>query len=469
MRRSSRALARTQAKPRGGERPASSPTAGPRSHGSRAIGSNRRRSPHGDGTDRKIGHVVDEPQWATAGDGPDQVVPACRHFGTCGGCDLMHLDYAHQLRLKTSWLRTALRHIAGAEQAVSDFSADTLRRGCLHQRHKVHFVLRAEGRQPIQCGHYARDSRQFVPVDECPAHTELGNLVARTFARLAAEHGLAAEPAGPLRHIIVRVTGDGASAGVTVVVRRPEEALARVSRMLARELSAVRYFAVNLNTSDGPQIIGKRTQVLFHRQGVMEEIAGVRFLLSPGAFFQTNVSAAKELTATVLAVFEQYSRARVLDLYSGAGLFALPLAARGHKVVAVEGNPIAAADCVENARLNRIPHGQCRVVALTEQRALSLLDREGTAFDGVIVDPPRIGCPPGLLARILRRFTPETLVYVSCDPASLARDLRDVVGKLGTPYRVTSVKPIDMFPQTRHLECVCVLTRHTSEPTPYAS
>jgi 23S rRNA (uracil1939-C5)-methyltransferase len=184
-------------------------------------------------------------------------------------------------------------------------------------------------------------------------------------------------------------------------------------------------------------------------------VGGASFLISPTSFFQTNVRAAELLVREVVASVPP--GAVVLDLYAGAGLFALPLAMRGHTVVAIEENRAAVADGEASRGLSRIAEERCRFIATPVEVAL----RPGRhslphQVDVVVLDPPREGCRPTTIDRLLAHCEPSRIVYVSCDPVSLARDLLRLTA---SGYEIGSLQPVDMFPHTPHIETVVVLNR----------
>ena len=176
------------------------------------------------------------------------------------------------------------------------------------------------------------------------------------------------------------------------------------------------------------------------------------YLVSPTAFFQTNVGAATELVKLVLE--EIGSPRRVLDLYCGSGLFSLQIARAGAAVTAVEENRQAIADAEANVRLNRIPPGQIRFMAVRVEDALASVARD--SWDAVVLDPPRQGCPAVVLSAVFEQIRPARVVYVSCNPDALAAELPVI---LKTGYRVTRVQPLDMFPHTEHIETVMAFER----------
>jgi 23S rRNA (uracil1939-C5)-methyltransferase len=331
----------------------------------------------------------------------------------------------------------------------------------------VHFVFGngvGSGRRagPLMMGHYARGSRRIVPIDECPVHDDLGNRVAFGFFDTFARAGVAAavpatgpdrgdRASGSLRSIAVRVAHRTPEAMATLVVTDDRDTRLRAAtRRAMKSPGAPNGLHLNTHPRGDAYIFGRETRTLSGPARLREQVADTSFLISPTAFFQTNVYAAELLVQAVLDAVP--SGARVLDLYAGAGLFALPLARRGHAVVAVEENRVAIADGEASARLNRIAPSQCQFVARPVETALSSL----RAADVVVLDPPREGCASGVIETILGRLRPRRVVYISCNPTALATDLRTASA---FPYAVASIQPVDMFPHTAHVETVAVLNR----------
>ena len=195
-----------------------------------------------------------------------------------------------------------------------------------------------------------------------------------------------------------------------------------------------------------------------------EEALGPAFLVSPGSFFQTNVAAAATLVRLVAEALPGETGLRVLDLYSGGGLFALPLALRGHSVTAVEESRKSARDAELNRRQNGVSEDRLKLVCSSVEKALPYL--KAGAFDAVVLDPPREGCPPEVIREVFGRLKPARGILVSCDPEALARELPLAVA---AGYRVLRVQPVDMFPHTPHTESVTVLERSSLTPRPPSS
>ena len=316
-------------------------------------------------------------------------------------------------------------------------------------RNKVAFVF-----GPGVMGHYALGSQRIVPIEECPVHHERGNRIAFALRDRLLKARI---PPGVLRHIVIRTTDSGREASAMLVVTRNDKSLRTPVRGLLASPDRPDGFFINIHDKPGPFMVGDETIKIDGRSHVKEVIDGVSYLVSPTAFFQTNVGAAAALVRLVNETdFRDAEpegsapRIRVLDLYCGTGLFSLALAKQGAKVTAIEENRQAIKDAEANARLNRLPDGQVRFIAGRVEQGVK------GQFDAVVLDPPRQGCPPEVLAAVFERIKPARVAYVSCNPDALAKELP---GILRTGYRVTRVQAVDMFPHTDHIETVVAFQR----------
>lgn len=354
----------------------------------------------------------------------------CKHFGVCGGCTLPGVPYAEQLEGKRARLSSLLGMSVPALVPSPKESAF---------RSKVAFVFGGG-----VMGHYALRSQKVIRIEECPVHNERGNAIA-----FALRDRLMRIPDGILRHILIRTTDDGREASAMLVVRRNDKVLRAPVKKLLASADRPEGFFVNIHDKPGPYMVGDETIKIDGRSHVKEVVEGVSYLVSPTAFFQTNVGAATRLVRHV--VQEVGAARRVLDLYCGSGLFSLQLAKAGAMVTGIEENRQAVANAEGNMRLNRLPAERARFFAARVEDALERMSRD--PWDAVVLDPPRQGCPPRVLATIFGKMRPPRVVYVSCNPEALASEL-PVILKSG--YRVTRVQPVDMFPHTEHIETVIV-------------
>jgi 23S rRNA (uracil1939-C5)-methyltransferase len=386
--------------------------------------------------------------------------PICAHFGDCGGCETQHLDYAEQRRRKREYILGLLAPAAPAAAIVEDVvpmpvEPDGMPR---HFRHKAAFAFApgdARGGGLVM-GHFAAGSRRVVPVHECPVHSARANRIAFSLRDRLAQAGIRA--AGPrrdgvLRYLVVRTTHDDRQALAMLVVTRNDKALRAPLRAWLQSSERPESLFVSEHDRDDPFMVGDRVLRIDGPAHLRETRVGPTLLLSPGAFFQTNPDAAAalvaEVTAQVAAVGEGQ---RVLDLYAGSGLFALPLAMAGHSVTAVEENRQAVRDGHVNARANRVPDTR---LAFAGARVEDFVRRPPAGWpDVVVLDPPRQGCPAGVLERVFRDLAPRRVLYVSCNPEAFAHELPAM---LAAGYAPTRVLPVDMFPHTSHVELVATL------------
>lgn len=394
---------------------------------------------------------------------PHRVAPRCAHFGQraspgagpCGGCSWQHIAYPEQLRLKTRLVERLIRAALSPAPHVAQTLPSTPVDQPWGYRHTLHFVFGnkpgARGRALVM-GHYARASRRVVPVQECPVHDPRGNALAFGLVDRYARVRIAAAgtDAGVLRGIAIRAGCHTTDLMATVIVTSGADRRLRKATQESVADSAATAFHLNIHPRDDGFVFGGETRRLSGTERLRESIAGVSFLVSPTAFFQTNIPAAELLVGLVMRAVPE--GARVLDLYAGAGLFAVPLARAGHRVTAIEENREAVADGEATLRINRLDAARCRFIARRVEAAL----RTAPAADVVVLDPPRDGCAPGVIDDVFGRLRPRTGIYVSCNPDVLAADLATITGH---GYTIRSIQPVDMFPHTAHVETVAVLVR----------
>jgi 23S rRNA (uracil1939-C5)-methyltransferase len=386
---------------------------------------------------------------------PHRVAPRCQHFGPpdlCGGCTWQHIAYPEQLRLKTDLVRRLVASVGRTPPQVEDTIPATPLDDPWGYRHKVHFVFGTERRRgALLMGHFVRGTRRLFGARECPVHDQRGNEFAFTLRDECAGSGVLAAPDGALRHVAVRI---GANTGETmatlVVADTRDKRLRDATRRALDRPKAPDSFHLNIHDRDDGYIFGSETRHISGPRHLRERIADTTFLVSPTAFFQTNVHAAEMLVRLVLDALP--AGEPVLDLYAGAGLFALPLARRGDRVIAVEENRAATEDGAAALRLNRIAPERCRFVARRVEAALGSIGADDAVH--VVLDPPREGCDRAVVDEVFGRLRPARVAYVSCNPEALARDLALMVRR---GYGVERLQPVDMFPHTAHIETVAVL------------
>jgi 23S rRNA (uracil1939-C5)-methyltransferase len=392
---------------------------------------------------------------------PHRIAPRCSHFGppdVCGGCTWQHIAYPEQLRLKSRLVRelVAAEMREQTPKVLATLPATPLEHPWGY-RHKVHFVFANARKRRLIMGHYSRGTRDVFDACECPVHDPRGNAFAfRLHEQCAAAGVMAANPdfrSGTLRHVAMRAGANTPELMATLVVTNAgDKRLRNATKRALEGPDAPQSFHLNLHPRPDPYMFGRETRHVRGPQHLRERVAETTFLISPTAFFQTNVHAAEILVRLVLEGLPQGKP--VLDLYAGVGLFAQPIARRGDRVTAVEENRAATEDGIASLRLNRIPSNACRFIARRVEIALRSIEPSDAVH--AVLDPPREGCPSGVIDELFGRIRPERVAYVSCNPEALARDLALVAGH---GYHAAALQPVDMFPHTAHVETVAILAR----------
>jgi 23S rRNA (uracil1939-C5)-methyltransferase len=377
----------------------------------------------------------------------------------CGGCAWQHVAYPEQLRRKRVALEVALRRAMGddAPRVAPPIGVPLGEDGMPWRfRQKAAFVF-GRGPDGLVMGHFARGTNDVVPVEECPVHASRANRIAFALRDALAGAGIPAAGVGTdglARHVVVRTSRDEREAVAMLVATRDDPALRAPLRALLDGPDRPEGLVLNLHDRPGPYLLGRESRRVAGPGHVREDSLGPTFLVSPTAFFQTNVEAAATVVRLVTEALPGESGLRVLDLYSGGALFALPIALRGHTVTAVEESRKGTRDAELNRRQNGLSEGRLKLVCASVERALPHL--AAGEFDVVVLDPPREGCPPEVVREVFGRLRPARGVLVSCNPDALARELPLAVAE---GYRVLRVQPVDMFPHTPHVEAVAVLVR----------
>ena len=391
---------------------------------------------------------------------PRRTEPRCPHFGSCGGCLFQHIEYGTQLEIKERHLRRTLEE-AGIPDVVAAIRPVTASPDLYAYRNKMEFAFgEKHGALALGLREKVTASRQTyrrtLPVHECPI---FGPIVGRVFpvvVEFARANGLEGfEPAtrkGHLRHLVLR---EGKRTGelmvLLVTAEMPEIDLAALAALLAAAAPELRSFAHVTNRRGSDLIEFERTALVAGAPFIEEKLAGLAFRIYPPSFFQTNTAGAELLYRSIREEAPLTSDSRVLGLYCGSGAIELSLAGAVAKVTGVDSAPRNVANAVENALINRIENAA--FLPGTVEALLAEPLREPA--DVVVVDPPRVGLTSKALRRTIALGAPA-VVYVSCNPASLARDLHALID---AGYRVASLSPFDFFPHTPHLETLAVLMK----------
>ena len=381
---------------------------------------------------------------------PDRCAPDCPAYPQCGGCALRHVSYDAELRMKLDRVNEAYKRIGGL-----DLRAETILGAAETEgyRNKAIYAVTPD----LRPGFYRPRSHQVIPVERCRLQAEESDRAARAVCDFARAEGFPAYDEatgrGLLRHVFTRRARDGALQ-VTVVAAggfgAKTQALAEAVRAACPETVGV---ILNVNKTRGNTVLAGDFYTLWGADTLSDTLCGSRFELSPQSFYQVNPAQAERLYDRAVAYAAPEGRGLALDLYCGAGTITLALARGAERVVGAEIVP----EAVENARENALRNGvgNAEFLCADAGEAAAELLRRGERPDAVVVDPPRKGLSPAALEAVCA-LAPARVVYVSCNPATQARDLKRF-RELG--YAAREAVAVDMFPRTSHVETVCLLSK----------
>jgi 23S rRNA (uracil1939-C5)-methyltransferase len=390
---------------------------------------------------------------------PRRVEAPCAHYPACGGCRFQDLAYDAQLEAKAAQVADALRRIAGLPDAPLEPIVPAESQFGYRNKMEYSFTQLADG--PSLGLHRAGRWDEVLEVERCWLTTDLGNAIRNAVREWAREEGLRAydqaEGTGYLRHLVVREGRNTGQALVQLVTHRGERFETGYFVDVLRRFPEVR--SVHWAVNDTPaEVTNLPTTLLWGADAIEEELAGLRFRVRPNAFLQTNTAMAERLYALAREYAGLTGDQTVWDLYCGIGTIGLSMASDALTVWGIEVSEESVACALENADLNGITNAAF-FAGNVGQSVEELLERSG-APDVVVVDPPRAGLAGKALRRLGRIGAPR-LVYVSCNPTTLAGDLRQLRTEHG--YRLLRARPVDMFPHTPHVETVALLEREAGE------
>ncbi len=388
---------------------------------------------------------------------PDRAEDACDGcavFGRCGGCVWRHVTYEAECRYKYDWVRDTLHRVGGLTLEPLPLVAA---RDTAHYRNKAQYPV-APADEGVCIGFYSPRSHRIVPQRDCllqPAgYRAVLDAVADWMVRYAVPAYDENPHRGLVRHIYIRqgaVTGQMMVCLVCTSGKLPHTAeLTEAVREASPSLASL---VVNINPARTNVILGDNNFVLWGADSIEDELCGLRFRLSPHSFYQVNHAQTERLYALAADAAALTENDTLLDLYCGTGTIGLSMARRVAQVIGVEVVPAAVEDARRNAAANGIDNA--RFICADAADAAAQLALEGVRPDVVVLDPPRKGCDESLIDTVVT-MAPDRVVYVSCDPATLARDLARFATR---GYRTQWVQPVDMFPRTAHCETVALLRR----------
>ncbi|MCC8075998.1 MAG: 23S rRNA (uracil(1939)-C(5))-methyltransferase RlmD [Clostridiales bacterium] len=385
---------------------------------------------------------------------PARIEPDCPYYKLCGGCRTRHMTYEEELRFKRQRVDDALHRIGGLEVSVSAIHGA---KNPDRYRNKAVFPVSQDKKNGVQVGFYRERSHDVVDVGSCLLQSAQADKAGRIVRKWMHQHQVPAYDErtgdGLIRHVFVRTNRRGESLICVVVNGKAlpfEKELVKALRVGCPKAVGI---VLNTNTRQTNVILGPQYRTLWGQDFLEDRLCGLTFRLSIPSFFQVNRDQAEVLYNLALDCAALTGKETVVDLYCGTGTISLVMARKAGKVIGAEIVPAAIQNAKENAARNGFANAEFLCADAGE--AAQELARRGVRPDVVCVDPPRKGLDPAVIDAIAE-MSPQRVVYVSCDPATLARDLKALAER---GYCAQRVEAVDMFPRTGHVETVVQLSQ----------
>ena len=385
---------------------------------------------------------------------PARIESDCPYYGKCGGCDTRHMSYAQELDFKLGRVNDALKRIGKQSFTVKEIiGSDSIAR----YRNKGIFAVADVGGVPSS-GFFRERSHDLIPVEQCLIQNELTERTAKAVTDFMTAHGIPAyneqTGKGTVRHIFCREAVNSKDAVACIISARGfgglTNDLAAAVRNACPELTGI---VLNINKTVGNTVLSGDFYTLWGKAEICDTLCGLKFNIAPQAFYQINPPQAEKLYRKALEYASPAPDSLVFDLYCGAGTISLTLAGQAGKVIGAEIVPEAIENAKRNAQLNGIDNAE--FICADAGAAAADLAKRGLKPDVIVVDPPRKGMSEDAV-KAVSSMQPERIVYVSCDPSTLARDILRF-NEYG--YTLSDAAAVDMFPRTRHVESVVLLSR----------
>lgn len=394
---------------------------------------------------------------------PNRVKELCPVAKSCGGCQLQAMNYEEQLRFKTEKVLNNIRRIGGIEDFVME--PVIAMEEPFHYRNKAQFPVGRNKDGEIISGFYAARTHSIINIDDCmlglcpqgrDVNAEIMEIIKRFMKEMDIEPYDEKTKTGLVRHVLIRIGEKTGQIMVCIVINGRKLSHADILTDSLKDIPGMTDISLNINTNHDNVIMGDEIIRLYGPGYIEDDIGDIRFRISPLSFFQVNPKQTKKLYDKALEYAGLTGKETIWDLYCGIGSISLFLAGKAKKVIGVEIIPDAVRDAKENAKLNGIENAEFYAGAAEEVVPAYFDEHQGAPEckpDVIVVDPPRKGCDEKLLETMVL-MKPERIVYVSCDSASLARDLKWLHEN---GYQLKKVTPCDQFAQTVHVESVCLL------------
>ena len=381
-----------------------------------------------------------------------RVEPDCSTYNKCGGCNLRHIEYSKTLKIKKAIVQNCMNKALKREIEINDVIG---MENPLHYRNKLQYPLGLDEQNNPVMGVFSARTHNIIPTEKCFIQNEKCQEIAKDIFEFIKQNNVSVYDEktlkGTIRHIVIRIGIKTNEILVTLVVNDDKLKDKELVQYITKKHPEIKSIVKNFNTKNTNVILGDKTEVIYGTGYIYDILGEYKFKISPLSFYQVNPKQAEKLYNLGIEMAKVSKEDTVFDLYCGIGTISLFIAKYAKKVYGVEIVEQAIKDAKENAKINNIENVQF-IAGDTKIVLEDLIYKKGIIADIVIFDPPRKGLDNNSINNILK-IKPKKIVYISCNPATLIRDLA-LFEKL---YEVKTIIPVDMFPFTKHVECVAVL------------
>jgi 23S rRNA (uracil-5-)-methyltransferase RumA len=382
-----------------------------------------------------------------------RTTPPCKYYEDCGGCHLQHIDYKEQLKIKQSIIKQSLRRYTNVDINKININKTIGMDNPFYYRNKSQMPFRNTN-FGLALGFFKPNSNHFVFVDECMVHSEEINKINRHVLKLMRKYHQKAfdlrNKEGILYYLVVRYLEKTESASVLFIVKKPDKILDTIAKELISDVKTIKSVSFSIHNPKSNLVISDKIHILAGEDKIDEKYEKYNFKISPDAFHQMNTLQMDKMYKLIIDLANIEKQMTIFDLYSGIGITSILLAEQAKRVYAIDYSESSIENAWINAKINGVKNIQ--FIQDHVEGALPKLISRNIKPDILVLDPPRSGMSDAVIDTV-RQVLPKQIIYVSCNPSTLAKNISDLTDK----YRVVSINPIDMFPQTASVESVTLL------------
>jgi len=379
--------------------------------------------------------------------------PPCKYYENCGGCQMQHIEYKEQLKIKQNTLKQAIKKYTKIDLSSIDIKKTKGQDPPYYYRNKSQMPFKNTNFD-LAIGFYRPGSNAFVYVEDCIVHHKEINKINQKVLSVLRKHKQKAYDSknrdGKLLYIVTRYLKRTDSASVTLVVKAMTDKLKEIGKEIKKLFPSIKSVSYTVKNPESNLVISDKVHLIAGSMWIEDSFKDIKVKVSPDAFHQLNTKQMELMYDMILEIANVNDKSIVFDLYSGIGITSILLAKSAKKVYGIDFSHASIKDAAENARLNKVENVE--FIADHVESAMPKLLKKGIKPNLVLLDPPRRGLAPQVIAALLTAL-PKEIIYVSCNPSTLAKDL----DRLTQKYKVKSISPIDMFPNTASVESITLL------------